>query len=175
MPDKLLKKYFGQYYNRCLLYARSYVFDKQEAESIVSEAFCVLWQKSLEKSFNNEPLPFLFATIRNKALNYLRSQIRFNRMKQSLSDIALRELKMRTSQLESADPHMIYYSEIVEVMEETLDSLGKKTSDVFKMSRSEGLSYKEIAVRLGISVKAVEYHISVALRALKHKLKDYLL
>ncbi len=175
MREDLFKKYFGQFYGRCLLYARSYVSDRQEAEAIVSEAFCILWQKSSENSLDEDPLPFLFATIRNKALNYLRGRIRFNRMKRSASDAVVRDLELRVSRLESADPHTAYYSEIVKMMEQALSALPKKTSDVFRMSRVEGLSYENIAERLGISEKAVEYHISVALRALRRKLKDYLL
>jgi RNA polymerase sigma-70 factor (ECF subfamily) len=39
---------------------------------------------------------------------------------------------------------------------------------IFKLSRFDGMSYKEIAVELSLSVKTVEHHISLALKQLQH-------
>ena len=42
--------------------------------------------------------------------------------------------------------------------------------NTFRMSRQEGMTYNEIAEKLGITVKVVEYHISITLKALRLKL-----
>ena len=42
--------------------------------------------------------------------------------------------------------------------------------NTFRMSRQEGLTYNEIAEKLGITPKVVEYHISITLKALRVKL-----
>jgi RNA polymerase sigma factor (sigma-70 family) len=39
---------------------------------------------------------------------------------------------------------------------------------IFELSRFGGMSYKEIAVELSLSVKTVEHHISRALKQLQH-------
>jgi RNA polymerase sigma-70 factor (ECF subfamily) len=57
---------------------------------------------------------------------------------------------------------------------EVLDELPDKCRMVFKLSRYEELKYGEIADKLGISVKAVEKHITKALKVFRVKLKDYL-
>ena len=56
----------------------------------------------------------------------------------------------------------------------TLDTLPLQTRNVFRMSRYENKSIKEIADTLNISVKGVDYHIGKALKALRVNLKDYL-
>ena len=41
------------------------------------------------------------------------------------------------------------------------------------MSRQDGLTYKEIAKKLGITTKVVEYHISITLKALRFSLEAF--
>ena len=49
-------------------------------------------------------------------------------------------------------------------------SLPEKVVNTFRMSRQDGFTYNEIAEKLGITVKVVEYHISITLKALRLKL-----
>ena len=46
-------------------------------------------------------------------------------------------------------------------------ALPPKTRDAFLLHRFEGLTYRQIAGRLGISVSMIEKHIAEALRQLK--------
>ena len=50
----------------------------------------------------------------------------------------------------------------------------KMVSDMMHMSRKEDYADKDISAVLGITEKAVEYHITKALKALRIALKDYL-
>jgi len=50
----------------------------------------------------------------------------------------------------------------------------KRRREVFELSREGGLSYKEIANKLDISVKTVEAHLSAALDHMRFHLRDYL-
>jgi len=54
----------------------------------------------------------------------------------------------------------------LESMRDSLDAVSRRTRDVFFMQRLDGLSYAEIAQRLGISISAVEKHIARALAVL---------
>ena len=47
--------------------------------------------------------------------------------------------------------------------------LPPRQQEVFKMSRDEHLTYKEIATRLNISEKTVERHINEAIKFLKEE------
>jgi len=45
---------------------------------------------------------------------------------------------------------------------------------IFSMSRVDGLKYREIAEKLGLSVKTVEAQMGTALKQLRLKLKDFI-
>ena len=51
-------------------------------------------------------------------------------------------------------------------MRDALDAVSRRTRDVFFMQRFDGLSYAQIAQRLGVSISAVEKHIASALTIL---------
>jgi len=59
------------------------------------------------------------------------------------------------------------------IIAETLQSLPKKTRQIFVLNRFEGLSYNEIAEKMNLSNKTIEYHISKALGKLRISLKDF--
>lgn len=65
-------------------------------------------------------------------------------------------------------------ADIQEIIDDTLKHLGERTETIFRLSRFEGLTNREIAPELGISEKTVEYHMSKALKELRVSLEDYL-
>lgn len=56
--------------------------------------------------------------------------------------------------------------ERLERVDAVLERLGSRTREVFLMHRIDGLKYREIAARLGITVSAVEKHVAKAVLAL---------
>ena len=60
---------------------------------------------------------------------------------------------------------------------EIMDSLPEKCREVFRLSRMEGLSHKEISEKLDISKKTIENHMTRALKTLRIELKkkDFLI
>jgi RNA polymerase sigma-70 factor (ECF subfamily) len=61
--------------------------------------------------------------------------------------------------------------ELSNQLQQALASIPDGPREVFLMNRIEGLSYSEIADRLGLSVKAIEKRMSEALRVLREKFK----
>jgi RNA polymerase sigma-70 factor (ECF subfamily) len=66
---------------------------------------------------------------------------------------------------------LLEYDELRVKYEEVLSILPENQREVFLMSRMEDLTYKEIADRLDIGVKAIEKRMSLALRTLRKELK----
>jgi RNA polymerase sigma-70 factor (ECF subfamily) len=62
------------------------------------------------------------------------------------------------------------YREAAAAYTSSLAKMPEARRVIFLMSREEGMKYKEIAERLGISIKTVEKHVSAALRALRTEL-----
>jgi RNA polymerase sigma-70 factor (ECF subfamily) len=83
-------------------------------------------------------------------------------------------LQTKISTLEACDPDFLFSEEIQKIIDSTLNQLPKKTRQIFQMSRIEGLPYNVIAVKMNLSQKSIEYHISKALDVLRESLKDFL-
>ena len=64
----------------------------------------------------------------------------------------------------------LMHKELITHINAAIDLLPDKCKIVFKLSRDEQLSHKEIAKKLNISTKTVEAHITIALKALKSSL-----
>ena len=139
--------------------------DIEEAQNIVQDTMMWLWDNKQTiipgKSIN----ALLLRIVRNKALNNVKHNTVLSRVHKQI-EASLRE------QFESPDLYMSV--ELAELLEKALKSLPDNLRETFILSRVERLSYKEIAERLGISVKAVDNRLSRTMKILKQELKDYL-
>lgn len=165
---------FNRYYQRCVLFAKSYTYGSAQAECMAAEAMAVLWEKMAAGEQVEFVLPFLFSVIRNKALHYLRRESLKYQIHGSIGSDASREIQFRINTLEACDPHALYAEDVQTILHKSLDALGRQTRRVFMLSRFDGMSNRQIAQELGISEKSVEYHVTKALKQLRTDLKDYL-
>lgn len=164
---------YTNYYRSSFLFARSYVHDDMAAEDIASESLISLWQTMKKETVAN-PLNLLLVILKNNALNYLKHQTIHTKAIETFSVNLLRDLNYRISSLEACDPKEVFSSEITDIVQKTLEALPEQTHRIFKLSRYDNLSVKEIAEQLSLSTKSVEYHITKALKMLRITLKDYL-
>jgi RNA polymerase sigma-70 factor (ECF subfamily) len=79
----------------------------------------------------------------------------------------------RIARLEAFEPSEVFTNEILELVDKTLKYLPEQTRQIFVMSRYRNIPHKEIAKRLNISTKSVEFHITKTLRILRSELRDY--
>lgn len=167
------KDFYEKNYFRSFYFVKSYVHDEMIAEDIVMESLAKCWELDDSKQIEITD-PFLFTILKNKSLNYLKQEIIRKSTYEKLSEKSERELMMRISSLRACDPQDLFSSEIKKIINETLASLPKQAQQIFQLSRFENRPVKEIAQRMGITVKGVEYHITRTLKILRIALKDYL-
>lgn len=164
---------YNKLYKKSFSFAKYYLHDVMKAEDIASDSIITLLR--LMKQTEVKHIEALLLTItRNKALNVLKHESIRHSVEKGLSDIGKRELSLRISTLEACDPQGIFLEEISEIIRKTLASLPQRTQDIFKMSRMDLLSVKDIAEKTSLTSKGVEYHITKALQLLRVELKDYL-
>ena len=72
------------------------------------------------------------------------------------------------------DPDYYFINELTEHINKAIKELPDTYRDTFALSRFGELTNTQIATKLGVSVKTVEYRISQALKILRVRLKDYL-
>lgn len=162
-----------KYYEKTFRFARIYVRDDLVAEDIATESLIKLWE-TMKKETVEKPLALLLTILKHKSLDHLRKQASMQDVFETMAEWKQRELAIRISTLEACNPDYIFSKEIQSILTKTLEELPSQTCKVFMMSRFEQKSGKEIAEKLGITVKGVDYHISKALKALRISLKDYL-
>lgn len=165
---------FSDYHKRFIRFANTYVRDLPAAEDIVVESLMYYWENrhSLQEKDLNIPA-YILTTIKHKCLNYLRHMQIHDEYSQNIQSYTEWELNTRIATLQACEPYDLFAAEVKEIVQQTLDSLPEKTREIFILSRYEDKSYKEIAEKMGMTTKGVEFHVSKALKAFHVSLKDY--
>lgn len=164
---------FELYYTKCMQFAMSYTHDKQLSEDLVSEAMETFWGELCKDREIQLPLPFLIGILRHKIMQYFRTQAAHARLDDIVREAGEAELALRMRSLKECDPYQLYFSEVQEILDRSLAEMSEQTRTIFGMSRFHRMTNREIAERLGMGIKGVEYHMSRALRKLRNDLKDY--
>lgn len=164
---------YKRFYRKAFLFAKSYVHDDLVAEDLASEAFLKLLEQ-LRRQEIIHPGTFLLTLLKNKALDFLKHESIKEKALNDMKNIRREELDLRISLLEACDPQDIYSIEIQEIIKNTLVQFPEQTRFIFELSRFDNYSNKEIAEKLNLSVKTIEYHVSKVLKELRISLKDYL-
>lgn len=166
---------FSKHKDSFIRFACSYVRDREVAADIVYESFADVWE-SLQNGTSIDSLPaYTLGMIKFKCMNYLRhEQIKW-RADDELKEFYTRQNEMNLFSLSTLEPSDFYSRELEHSLKKVLEEFSDQTRKVFILSRYDQLSNKEIASRLGISVKGVEFHISKALKLLRERLRDYLI
>jgi RNA polymerase sigma-70 factor (family 1) len=134
---------------------------KEDAEEIVQEIFIDLYTRRAEIHLNRNVAGYLHKAVRFKVFNRIRSYI----VERNYKQLATLELD-----LETAGTHVdAEFRELNEAIQRAVLRLPDKCRQVFQLSRDQGLSYKEISLKLGISTNTVERHMNKALRFLKEE------
>ncbi len=131
-------------------------------EDLLQEVFLTLYRKRSSLGEITNLRAYLHSALRNRILNELRNSLIHEQHHQQLSVP------------EAAESPCNYDLQLLEKrFGEALDRLSERSREIFLLSRRDELSYKEIAERLGISVKAVEKHMGKALQVMRSEFKDY--
>lgn len=164
---ELFKKLFEQNYQRSMLFALSYTNNRMAAEDIVSEAMLSMWGKIASDSQIDTPAAYLLGIIRKKILQHFQEKLARLRVREQKERLEALDLEMRLSSLRECEPEQLYYADLTQIIERSLGEMSEKTRSIFRLSRDEAFSNADIARQLGISIKNVEHHITMALKKLR--------
>ncbi len=162
------EKMYEQYYASLCAYANTYVKNADLAQDIVSETFFLLWKKKEQLKGVERVKAYLFRSIHNSCLNYLRDDDK--RLKGASLTIELLQT-IPTSEPNAFDSLII--KELSKHIECALESLPAQQQQAFRLKRLEHKKVKEIAQEMGIAEKTVEMHITKASKTLREKLKKF--
>lgn len=161
------KTLFHEYYTLLCSISYQYVKDTLASESIAEDTLYALWERRFELLPLDSLRGWLMRTVRNRSIDYLRTshRDRFTALETAAQRCFIADDDLFESYVAA---------ELEDHIQAHVDALPEECRRVFRMSRYDGLSYNEIAERLGVSVNTVKYHIKNALVILRKDLKPYL-
>ena len=157
---------FRFYYPGLVVFVSQIVLDKDEAEEIVQDFFVRVWSGRNEIKMSHTLKSYFFRSVKNRALNYLK--------REKLSEKVRKEFHDLIEEDQLFQPDLFIESELQAQLKNAFGKLPPRTSEVFTLNRFNGLTNDEIALKLGISKRTVETHISAALHILRKELKDFM-
>jgi RNA polymerase sigma-70 factor, ECF subfamily len=158
--DSLYRTYSKRLFN----FAYTILKSREEAENIVQDVYLKLWENRLYIEKNSSVRSYLFSVAYNSTISVLRKKIKDN--------VYLEYLKSLQEPFE--EPDLTFeYNELNDRLREIIDNLPERQKEVYLLHKEEGLTYKDIAQKLSISVNTVENHMARALKTVRLKLGSY--
>lgn len=155
--------------------ACSYVRERHIAEDIVDESFAKFWGSRDKISINLSVEAYILKMVKNRCLNYLRDKMGKLRMQDEINSDEHKFLIFETDFLATEDLSFLFHTEVEDIFKKVIDSLPKQSRNIFMSSRFLDMTYKEIAIKEGISERMVKRSIQKTLALLRVALKDYLI
>lgn len=158
---------------RLFAFSRKFIDDIEICRDIVQEIFHELWENRQTTFIKTSVKAYLFRVLHNKCLNYIRDR-KVEEKYVSFVDFKLKETELLFYNQDWEGYKSIFFQEVLQIFKKSMEELPEGCREVMLLSRVEGLSNKEIAEKLDISLRTVENQIYRALKILKVNLKDYL-
>lgn len=161
--------FFRSHYGRLIAYCQLFVKDKMLAEDLVQDTFINFWEKRSDLDSDRQMESLLFISLRNRCFNFMRDQ---NTASKKLSEYQESTQTLQyIAQIDYLNDEAVTLEEqLIQELDAAIDHLPLRCRDVFRLAKLEGLKNREVAEKLGISVKAVERRPSIA----KHKIERHM-
>jgi RNA polymerase sigma-70 factor, ECF subfamily len=155
---KALRVLFESYFSPLCRFAWKFVNDEYLAEEIVSDVFVHVWMKREEINITGTVKPYLYTAVKNQSLNTIKKKT----------------LRLEDMETVAQNPpvsvwhaeQLVTAAELEHDIDKLLRRLPPQRQIIFRMNRFDGLSYKEIAEILSISIHTVQNQMVAAIKFL---------
>jgi len=158
------KNLFELHYSPLCNFAYRITDDIDQAEDIVQDIFVKVWNDPDLLDGNKNINSYLYSMVRNRALEVIRRENISQKINQQLEYI---QNNAADTNVEEEEIEKLL---LVEQIYVSIRQLPPKCSEVFTLSKVNGLTYVQIAEKMNISVKTVENHMGKALRLMRELL-----
>jgi RNA polymerase sigma-70 factor (family 1) len=167
--EDALKEIYNRYWRPCYLHVIRKIRLNEAAEELVQNLFVSLWERRDTAQVSNLQA-YLHAALKYQIITYIRASV--------VREKYLRSVKLQGAEADPAKPSeaesVLLLHELSGAIETAVVQLPEKSRLIFRLSRFEHRSNKEISQSMAISEKAVEYHITQSLKLLRLHLKDFI-
>lgn len=158
---------FKTFYSPLFNYAGRILRDEEQANDVVQDTFCRLYENRSNITIHISLKSYLYRSVYNNCIDL----IRHKKVANAYVDAKMLDFYFsRIIQLPEAELKMLD-EDIGEAIREAIAHLPERCRQIFCLSKLEGLSNKQIAEQLGISVKTVETQMTTAFVRLRKELE----
>lgn len=166
LSKKQFEDLFDTYVHAVTSVLSYYTSDQSEVEDWVQEVFIKVWEKRKQIDPDHPQVKgYLLVMARNHALYKIK---RKKNVPESRCDY-LEQLPDPSNKVTGA----LAKRELSAAYRQALDQVPPRAKQAFTLSRDKGLTYGQIARKMGISPKTVEGQISHTLKILRVELKEF--
>lgn len=155
--ERALVEIYNRYWNKLLAQARWDLRNEADAEDCIQELFIKLWNCRTGLTLRHKLSTYLYRAVKNQTINMLAKR------NSKRNNIVFEEATGMEIFAPSADSSLLE-KEMLQILEAAIDALPDKCSKIYRMSRIDGQSNKEIAKQLDVAEKTVEGHITRAIK-----------
>lgn len=160
--EQAFRQIYVNYKFKIFTFSIKILKNRELAEDLVQDVFTYLWESRCFINPDNNFSSYLFTISKNRILNILK---RMNVERNYIDKI----FEAKGTFFDFADVNLID-SEYRLLFEQAIETLPPTRKKVFKLSRVQYMTHKEIATELDISVYTVQEHISESLKIIKQYL-----
>ncbi|MCF2443246.1 RNA polymerase sigma-70 factor [Dyadobacter sp. CY345] len=164
--ESAFQEIYRRYWYKLFMMAKRKLIFEEDAQEIVQDIFVDLWERRFQvqiEELNN----FLVSAVKYQILNHIRARI----VRQQYSNDSFHTVDHNDNDTED----QLALTDLTTAIASGLATLPQKSREIFTLNRLEGLSVREIAARLNIPERTIEYHITQSLRMMRQHLKDFVL
>jgi RNA polymerase sigma-70 factor (ECF subfamily) len=163
------RELFTHHYRSLCNYAMRVVVTREIAEEVVSDVFVKLWKNRDQIEVHTSFQAYIYRAVRNQALDYLKLKVHRQYERESLDSVQWN--MNHADHFSPADE--LSFNEFYAHVEGCINDLPRQCQLIFRLSREDGLRYRDIADKLKISVKTVETQMSRALKVLRERVPEH--
>ncbi|WP_231577466.1 RNA polymerase sigma factor [Sphingobacterium sp. IITKGP-BTPF85] len=156
---------FDRYSDILFRFIQKRIESVPDVEDIIQEVFISMWNRRSKIEVSDSIYPYLFKAAKYEMIDWLIKSEKRNRHLDYLEINKDQYLIGTTSEDE------LIAKELARLLENEMSRMPDTMRSVFRLSRSEDMSIKDIANQLSLSEQTVKNNVSMALNRLKFKLK----
>ena len=152
------KEIYRTYYSRIHAFAHGLLKDADESDELTQMVFIKLWDKrEIFQNVHNFD-SYIFTLTKHTIFNYIEAKHTIPTTNDEIPD-----------QFDNETPYDDLIAHDLQLLIDLIiNNMPSQRQQIFRLSRVEGLSNEEIAIKLGIKKKTVENHLNLALKELRN-------
>jgi RNA polymerase sigma-70 factor (family 1) len=159
--EKIFTLYHKRIYNFCISLHQS----PDDAEETVQKVFVALWEQRQQVDENKPPGEYLYSIARYMIYNDFRRKV--------YKKAAFDHFTLNSPETNNSTKDEVLFNELLTFLESHIEKLPERQREIIKLSRYEGLTYRQVAEKLNITENTVDTQIRRALDFLRDKLENH--